>query len=230
MLDFDSNDTVKSSPYANETAVSNSGALNFLVNGLLSGARWYMWKYIFFVSIVGLLGFFAGGKIDKWKSADEISTHLASDGHVEALKGFIKASGSKSTKLNIHPVYKSEEVKEWEEEHGKKFKKIYKYIQIKNKETGVFEDMLVMKKPAVDIETSEALKLELDTAFTTDAESVCGDYLGDVPTDYQKSFYIGAVNLRIKKIDGEVTQQNDNEAGQFRCVINQESIKDLLDE
>lgn len=224
-------DQIKVDPYAGETFVSSSGFFSRVSSWFQAFLRWYMWKTVFWTVFIFLIAFFAGSNTDIMSLADRMSNHAASDGYIPAYNEFRKNTEFKSTKLNAHPLYNSEFIKKWEKKTGLVFDGIYRFMMIKNS-NGDMEELLVMKKPAFDYrkEEKEALSLELSTTIGDDAENICDLYLGKVPTKYQKSFYDSKKQVLIRSIDDELTHENDDGAKKFRCVIDQEKIRDLLDE
>lgn len=208
--------------------VSGNKYINYIATGIKRALQWYAWKFIFlgvFILAMILMGL---SQKDAYKTADEMSDHAASDGWFKAFNQFKKETSFKSTKANSHPLYKAPIILSWEQETGLDFSDLYQYIVIKNHE-GYKEDLLVMKKPAFDIKTKNSLKLEYSTLFVDDAEDVCDTYFGEIPTNYQKSFYDRKRHWNIKKIKNEITQENNGE-GQFRCVINDETIQELMND
>ncbi len=224
----ESNNSISQESYNGYWAVSTNKWVNYSATWIKRVIQWYAWKFIFlgiFILAMILMGL---SQKDAYKTADEMSDHAASDGWFKAFDQFKKETSFKSTKANSHPLYKAPIITSWEQETGLKFNDLYQYIVIKNRD-GYKEDLLVLKKPAFDIEDKEkkTLVLEYSTMVTDDAEDICNEYFGDIPTNYQKSFYDRKRHWSIKKIKNEITQENDNE-GQFRCVINDETIQDLI--
>ncbi len=226
-----SDDTqIKREGFVGESLIARNPITAWIYNFVEGLVRWWTWKFIFAGVFVVIVAFFATGKTDIFKTVDKMSGHAASDRWGQSYSEFRKNTGFKSTKLNAHPVYNSELIKAWEKETGIKFNKIYKFIVIKGHDGG-FEELLVMKKPAYDRteKEPEIKKLELSSMIGDDAEDICDLYLGEIPTNYQKSFYSNKLNFSIRSIKDELTQENDDGSKYFRCVINHDSIKDLTE-
>jgi len=228
-----SNDTqIKFDSDTGDWSFSNNRFVNFTINGIKRCIQWYAWKFILLGIFVLIIGYVGKGQVDAYKAADEMSDHAASDGWFKAFDQFKKTTDFKQTTVDSHPLYNSPIIKEWEQETKLKFADLYQYIVIKNQETGEKEDLLVMNKPAFDIEDTEKmpLKLDLSTMAVDDAEDICEEFFGDVPNNYQKTFYDRKRHWNIKKIKNELTQENDDDENYFRCVIDQETITELMED
>jgi hypothetical protein len=172
------------------------------------------------------VGNVSGFKISR--TADQIAAKAAGDDIAGALSLFTKAVIKKSTLTNDHPYYLTQIVEEQEKDYYSECKDV---IEIK----GLFryykhndQDYLIMKKAAKDCK-GETLKLELSTAFTTDAEDYCDNkFNANIWNDELKKVFKNKILISNKS--GELTQDNDSEASHFRCVIMPDTIQDELDD
>ena len=230
MLNFDDN----SNEEVKVGSLTGNWADNVIVSKILSAVsrvvKYTIMKFILSIVFVAILALVFGyNKKDK-KLAEEMAAQGVRDNPVGMYNIFIKNKKPKIKITNDHPLYNSEVIKEWETEFNLKFPKLFQYITIKVE--GGKEDLIVMKRPAFDINSEDKtpLKLELSTVFTDSAKNICGSFFGDVPTDFQKETY-GRIRhkLRIKGIDDELTYENDDGEKYFRCVLDQETINDLLE-
>jgi len=231
MLDFNSDEEDKKVFSSLTGSWTDSSFFRKVFEFVSRIVRYTIMKYILSIAFVALLALFFGYSAKDKKLAEDMATQAANDNPIGVWDQFLKVKKPKISITNNHPLYNSEIVKEWEEENKVKFKKIYAYITIKNEE-GEKEDLFVMKKRAFDIDSEDRkpLKLERSTTFSTSAKNICENYFGAVPTDYQKKFFDRARHIRIRNIEDELTYENDDGEKFFRCVIDKETIQDLLDE
>jgi hypothetical protein len=156
-----------------------------------------------------------------------MSNHAASDGWFQTLSVFKKKVIKRNQTLNAHPYYHLESVKEQEqefkEEYGYKIKvsSLFKFYQ----HEGL--DYLIMKSAAKGL-NKDKLILELSTMTGTDAEDYCDLFDAHIWDDELKAVFKSKIMIRNKK--GELTQDNDDEASHFRCVIMPDTIEDALDD
>ena len=229
MLDFDSNEEEKKVFSSLTGSWTDNSIFKKLFEFLSRIVRYTIMKYILSIAFVALLALFFGYSAKDKKLAEDMAESAANDNIIGVWDKFLKVKKPKITITNNHPLYKSEVIKEWELENNVRFSKIYAFITFVN-EAGDKEELFAMKNKAKDLELLEPLKLELSTAFSDDAEDICEQYFGEVPTDYQKSFFDRKRHIRIRNIKDELTQENDDGEKYFRCVIDQDTIEDLLDE
>lgn len=233
MFNWDSRDdekiTISSLTGTSSWAFTDNAVFNWIASVITRMVRFAVMKYILWGVGIVIISFIFGNLDFKSivKLSDEVSTKLANDDVKGGMKIFLKKSPKKIQIANIHPVYNSTDVEEWETETGRDFKKLFSFITIKV--DGKKEDLLVLTKAASDGEND--YKLEQSTIFGLSANNVCEDMLGaEIPTEIQKSFYDKKSHPTIEYIKEELTQENDEGIKRFRCVIDAERIKDLLDE
>jgi len=234
MEDWDSTNTTTTTKFDTLTgdwSLTDNAFVNKVWNIIVKMLRWVIVKNALYAVFFFILAVFFGYTAKDKKLADQMASHAASDNPFGMYESFVKEKKPKIKLMNNHPLYASEIVKEWQEEYKQDFGKLYQYITIMNA-SGMKEDLMVMRKAAYEISDTEKKRtpLEISTTFGTDAENVCDDYFGEVPTNYQKTFFDKRRHFRIKRIKDELTHENSEGAKQFRCVIDQEAINDLLDE
>jgi hypothetical protein len=217
---------------------SYGGGLAEVISGswiyrLIVGAvRYYTWKMAFYGLLIVTIPMFAywAGTTDGLraeKTADEMSKDAAGYDWIGAIGIFNKNVIRKSTKLNEHPYYHLDKVKEQEKEFFETFGyeievgKLFKYYIYDEQE------YLVMKRPAKGHD-KDKLTLELSTFTGMDAEDYCDIFKAVIWDDELKQAFKGKMALRGKK--GELTQDNDDKARHFRCVILPDTIEDALDD
>lgn len=234
MIDFNKPDEeiVKTEGFDGSlSSISDNNILSNVWRLVTDGGRWFIWRYIFYGSF--LMMFMAAGYFGIIKqdspdiAADEMSTHVASDGYIEALKVFVKSTDNKNQLLNIHPFYDTDTAREIEsnfkDEYGYKIKlkKLFKYYDYNGM------DYLVMKKAAKGKDKNKLI-LELSTMTGTDAEDYC-DIFGAVVWDNELR-NVFKDKMSIRNESGELTQDNDDKASHFRCVIMPDEIQDAIDD
>jgi hypothetical protein len=187
-------------------------------------------KYILTIVFMGILALAFGYSQKDKKLAEDMAAKAVYNNPKGMFDLFIKNKNPKIKITNNHPLYNSEAVKEWEEEFKLSFGSLFQYITIDGEEGK--EDLIVMKKAAfrIEDEKEEPLKLEFSTLVSDSADDICESYFGEVPTEYQKSFFDRKRYWTIRNIKDELTYENDDGEKYFRCVINQETINELLDE
>ncbi len=208
---------------------TDNALFNKLWTALIRMLRWVIVKNVLYVMLVGVLALVFGYSTKDKKLAEEMASQGANDNVGGAYSLFVKAKKPKIKITNDHPLYNSEIIKEWNSEFGLKFEKLFQYITIKVE--GEKQDLIVMKRAAFDIDSEEreAIELELSTMVTDSAKNVCEDFFGDVPTESQKKFFDRVRHIRIRSIDDELTYENDDGEKYFRCVLDQETINELLE-
>lgn len=209
--------------------ISENTLFNRILTALVRFLRWGILKYVLtvvFFAILALVGYSAKDK----KLAEDMASKAAYGNHVGMYDIFVKSKKPKIKITNDHPLYSSIVIKGWEEEFSLNFSKLFQYITIEG-ENGK-EDLIVMKNKAFKIEGEDKtpVKLERSTIAPGSAKNICEDYFGEIPNEYQKSFYDRKRHIRIRGIKDELTYENDDGAKYFRCVLDQETIDDLLNE
>lgn len=232
MLDWEENkdEPVKFDSLDGAWGFTDNVLINKLLTALTRMMRWIIVNKLLYVVFIGVLAIGFGYTAKNKKLAEDMATHATNDNITGMYDVFIKEKKTKVKLTNNHPLYDLGLIKDWENEYGIKFKRIFQYITIEV--DGIKEDLLVMKRAARDPESEERepLKLERSTVLTTSAKNVCESYFAEIPTDYQKKFFDRRRHVRIKSIDDELTYENDNGEKYFRCVIDQASIDDLMGE
>lgn len=230
MLDFgepqDENLSISTS--TGDWNLTNNSFVNKIWTIIITMIRWQFTKFIFWGMFVGIFALVLGTSKKDRDLAEKLSVEAARENPIGMYDVFLKDKRPSIKITNNHRLYSSELIKEWEAEYGLKFRDLFQYITFgENKET-----LIVMKKAAFDIEDKDRtpLKLERSTMVVDSAKNVCNNFLGSVPTDYQKSFYSKMKHFRIRKIEDELTYENDSGAKYFRCVLDEETINELLDE
>lgn len=232
MLNFEEDTTSEGTKFDSLTGgwvFTDSPILNKIGTVVAKMIRWTIIRNMLYVAFIAMLALAFGYTAKDKKLAEEMASHAVNDNPIGMFDDFIKAKNPKIKLTNSHPVYSSEIIKEWEEEYDQKFAKLFQYITIKNTK-GLNEDLFVMRKAAysIDDKSREAVPLDRSTMVGTSAKNVCEDYFGEIPTNYQKKFFDKRRHFRIRNIKDELTQENDDGKKLFRCVINQETINDLL--
>lgn len=229
MDNWDSKESGKFDSLTGTWKLTDNTLFNRIWTALVRMLRWVIVKNILYVVFVAVLAVAFGYSAKDKKLAEEMASYGARDNPVGMFDAFIRNRNPKIKITNDHPLYNSDVIKEWEKEFNLKFPSLFQYITIKVE--GVKEDLIVMKKQAFDIDSEDKkpLKLDLSTLLTDSADDICESFFGDVPTDNQKKYFDRKRHIRIRNIKDELTQENDDGEKYFRCVLDQETINDLLD-
>lgn len=230
MENWDKTEPTKFDSFTGTWKITDNTLVNRVWTALIRMLRWTIAKYIFTAIFVVILSVGFGYSAKDKKLAEDMASKAAYNNPKGMFDDFIKSKNPKIKLTNNHPLYNSSIVKGWEKEFNLKFSSIFQYITIDV--DGNKEDLIVMKKAAfrVDDENMEVVKLELSTMISDSADDVCESFFGDVPTEYQKTYFDRKRHWTIRKIKDELTQENDDGEKYFRCVIDQETIDELLNE
>lgn len=211
-----------------ETSIVQNGLVSTAWEAIKAAVRFKATKAVMFLLVVPIFLFITGDFEKSVNIADDIATKGANDDYWGLFGAVAREKGHKSTKLNMHPFYHTNNVKKLELDFELKYKYKIKFSKLFSYVIYEKQDFMVMKKQARG-KGRQKQKLELSTLFGLSANDFCEDNYDAFIMDAEMKSQV-VKTLRVSKIRDELTKDNDDGKKFFRCVIDSDTIEDYLED
>jgi len=206
--DYTVQPSIDSGTHEIDSAMQRGGFIGALRSFLFYSLQWYIWRALFYGTLIAIAYWFGISSFTQ-KELKEASTHLASGGLEPVIETLNKRS-FKSTKLNIHPYFKSDWAKWFKSEFNTRPKEIYQFARHGDQEFFIMKDVFHGEVNG----KRGPLLAEFSTLFGKDAENYCESHGGFVAKDYEVK------QANVQRVgEGFVGADDWNGKKMFRCTI-----------